>query len=271
MKNLIVRTISGIIYVALISVAILCGPYSFAAIFGAITCLALWEFYRLLEKTTGIHVDKPVAILGGLYLFLAGFLNFAGIWPITFLSLWFLFMLYLLIRELYVTKNNPLHNIAYTFLGQVYIVLPLIFLGKLGYIDELYSPVYLMSFFVLIWIYDTGAFLVGSTFGKHRLMERISPKKSIEGLIGGLILSLITSIVISVLFPNQLTLIQWLGFALVTVIFGTWGDLVESMFKRSLNVKDSGNMIPGHGGMLDRIDSCLLAAPAVVIYFLFVL
>jgi phosphatidate cytidylyltransferase len=276
MKNLAVRTLSGAIYVGLITLSILCGPYTYAALFAVIAGLALWEFYRLLEKNAQVRINKTIAIIGGLYLFVSGFLGFAGILSLRYISLWFVFMLYLLIREVYAGRKNPIREVAYTFLGQIYIVLPLMFLGWLAYVGDTeetntFSPVFLMAFFALIWMYDTGAYIVGVTLGKHRLMERVSPKKSWEGLIGGLILALAASVVISILFPGYLTMVQWIGFALITVVFGTWGDLVESMIKRSLNVKDSGNMIPGHGGILDRIDSCLLAAPAVLIYFLFIL
>ena len=148
------------------------------------------------------------------------------------------------------------------------------FLSLLGFVfnndgNVSYTPVLLLSFFALIWIYDTGAYLFGVTFGKHRLFERISPKKSWEGAIGGAIFAILASLLINHLFPGYLTVLQWIGFAFIVVVFGTWGDLVESMIKRSLNVKDSGNLIPGHGGILDRIDSSLLAGPAVVIYYLF--
>ena len=183
-------------------------------------------------------------------------------------------MLAILILELFKKGDNAIRNISNTFLGQIYIALPLMFLSLLSLKDNfdgtmIYNPILLMSFFSLIWIYDTGAYIFGITLGKHRLFERISPKKSWEGAIGGAIMALIASVGINYLFPGNLSLIQWLGFALITVVFGTFGDLVESMMKRYMNVKDSGQLIPGHGGILDRIDSSLVAAPAVVIYYLY--
>jgi phosphatidate cytidylyltransferase len=192
------------------------------------------------------------------------------------MSLWFLVMLFLLIKELYNKQDNPINTLAYTFFGQIYIGLSMMFLARMGFSgnaaeDSNYSPVFLMSFFVLIWSCDTGAYMVGSTLGKHRMFERLSPKKSWEGFFGGLLFTVIAAIIISMLFPGYLSLSKWIIFALITVAFDTWGDLVESMIKRSLKVKDSGNMIPGHGGILDRLDSCLLAAPAVVIYLMFFL
>lgn len=276
MKNIVTRTISGAVYIALISFSILFTSYSYLILFSIITGLALWEFYQMLEKNSQSRINKPVATLGGVYLFVTGFLYFAGIIPLRYVALWFIVMLYVLIRELFIKGEHAIRDISNTFLGQIYIALPMMFLSLLGFIENpdgslTYTPTFLMSFFVLIWLYDTGAYLFGIKFGKHRLFERISPKKSWEGAIGGALVSMLAAAGISYLFPGYLNLYQWLGFALVTVIFGTWGDLVESMIKRSLNVKDSGNLIPGHGGILDRIDSCLLAAPAVVIYYLFLL
>lgn len=275
MNNFLKRTFSGIVYVGAISGSILLGRYTYIALFALLTGLALWEFYRLLEKHTDTVVNKPVAIFGGVYLFMAGSLGLAGLLPLRYIALWLLVMVYLLIRELYYTRTNAIREIAYAFFGQLYIALPLLFLSRLAYpygafTGGPYEPLYILLFFVLIWVYDTGAYLFGVTFGKHRLFERISPKKSWEGLIGGYLLTLGVTVGLSYLFPGKMALWQWMGFALVTMTFGTFGDLVESMIKRSLNVKDSGTMIPGHGGLLDRIDSAILAAPAVVIYFLFV-
>jgi len=276
MKNFVIRSISGIIYITLISSSIVLSPYSYALLFAIVTGLSLWEFYSLLEKNGESRIDKVVATLGGVYLFLSGFFWFAGLLPIKYISLWFVIMIYLFIRELYTKEEHAIRDIAYTFLGQVYIALPFMFLSRLGFLNgEIgtsdYSPILLMSFFALIWVSDTGAYVVGMTFGKHRLFERISPKKSWEGFFGGVGFAVLASIVISKVFPGYLNIYQWIGFSLVTVIFGTWGDLVESMIKRSLGIKDSGNIIPGHGGMLDRFDSTILAAPAIVIYYLFLL
>ncbi|MCK9311672.1 MAG: phosphatidate cytidylyltransferase [Bacteroidales bacterium] len=276
MKNFIIRSLSGIIYVALISWAILFGAYSFSLLFAIITGLSLWEFYTILEKNGEAKIDKPIATIGGVYLFVSGFLWFADIISVKYIALWFIIMIYLLIRELYTKDIHAVRDIAYTFFGQIYIALPFMFLSRIGFHasemgNVVYNPILLMSFFVLIWVSDTGAYMIGSNFGKHRLFERISPKKSWEGFFGGVFFAILASVIISMLFPGNLTTAEWIGFGLITVIFGTWGDLVESMIKRSLKIKDSGNIIPGHGGMLDRFDSSILAAPAIVIYCLFIL
>jgi len=276
MKNFVTRTISGTVYIALITLSIILSPYSYALLFAIVTGLALWEFYTILEKNGEAKIDKPVATIGGVFLFVSGFLWFSGNLPVKYISLWFLIMIYLLIRELYTKEEHAIRDIAYTFFGQIYIALSFMLLSRLGFPNAemgavAYQPILLMSFFALIWVSDTGAYLVGMTFGKHRLFERISPKKSWEGFFGGVGFAVITSVAISYFFPGYLTIYQWIGFALVTVIFGTWGDLVESMIKRSLGIKDSGKIIPGHGGMLDRFDSTILAAPAIVMYYLFLL
>lgn len=276
MNNFVTRTISGAVYIALITLSIVLSPYSYALLFAIVTGLSLWEFYTILEKNGDVKIEKPMATIGGVFLFISGFLWFSGQLPVKYISLWFLIMIYLLIRELYTKEEHAIRDIAYTFFGQIYIALSFMLLSRLGFPDAemgtvAYNPILLMSFFTLIWVSDTGAYLVGITFGKHRLFERISPKKSWEGFFGGVGFAIIASIAISYLFPGYLTIYQWIGFALVTVIFGTWGDLVESMIKRSLGIKDSGNIIPGHGGMLDRFDSTILAAPAIVMYYLFLL
>jgi phosphatidate cytidylyltransferase len=274
MKNIVTRGISGSIYVVIITVAILLSPYTYLLLFAAVTGACLWEFYGLLEKKEEAVIDKPMATFGGVYLFVSGFLWFSEDLPLKYIVLWFIIMLYLFIRELYTRDDKAVRTIAYTFFAQIYIALPFMFLSRLGFPRDTtglvsYDPTLIMAFFALIWASDTGAYLVGSAFGKHRLFERISPKKSWEGFFGGLLLAVGIAIGIFFVFNTQLNLLQWIGFALTTVIFGTFGDLVESMIKRSLAIKDSGNIIPGHGGMLDRFDSSLLAAPAIVIYYLF--
>jgi len=274
MKNIVTRGISGSIYMVIIAFAILFSAYTYALLFAVVTGACLWEFYGLLEKKGEAVIDKPMATFGGVYLFVSGFLWFSEDLPLKYIVLWFIIMLYLFIRELYTKDDRAVRTIAYTFFAQIYIALPFMFLSRLGFPREItglvhYDPTLIMAFFALIWASDTGAYLVGSAFGKHRLFERISPKKSWEGFFGGLFLAIGIAIAIFYLFPTELNMLQWTGFALTTVIFGTFGDLVESMIKRSLAIKDSGNIIPGHGGMLDRFDSSILAAPAIVIYYLF--
>lgn len=158
-------------------------------------------------------------------------------------------------------------------MSQVYIALSFSMLNVLAYhsigseahYNIQYNPILPLSIFIFTWINDTGAYCTGMLFGKHRLFERISPKKSWEGSIGGGAFSIIAAIIMAHFFPFM-TLGVWIGLALTIVIFGTWGDLTESLLKRTLGIKDSGNILPGHGGMLDRFDSTLMAVPAAVVY-----
>ena len=156
-------------------------------------------------------------------------------------------------------------------MSQLYVALPCALLNVLAFHNDpaassvSYNPILPLSIFVFIWLSDTGAYCVGSLIGKHRLFERISPKKSWEGSIGGAVFSIASSFIFAHYY-DFMSVGQWAGLAVVVVIFGTWGDLTESLMKRQLGIKDSGNILPGHGGMLDRFDSALMAIPAAVCY-----
>ncbi len=178
------------------------------------------------------------------------------------------------IVELYRKKTQPFGNIAYTILSLIYIALPLSLLNFMvmqsgeNKSDVIFTPQILLGFLYLMWASDTGAYISGSLLGKHKLFERISPKKTWEGSIGGGIITIGTAYVISI-FYTELSFMDWAIIALINVVIGTLGDLTESMLKRSINIKDSGNILPGHGGILDRFDSLLIAAPIVYVYLCF--
>jgi phosphatidate cytidylyltransferase len=169
-------------------------------------------------------------------------------------------------------QADPIHDWAYTMLSQMYIALPLSLLNVLAFTADssgvvAFNTLLPLSVFIFLWVNDSGAYCVGSLLGRHKLFPRISPGKSWEGSIGGAVFVLVAAWAISHFLDGvMLTLPEWLGLGLVVVVFGTWGDLVESLFKRTLGIKDSGSILPGHGGMLDRFDSSLLAIPAAVIY-----
>lgn len=271
-NNFIQRAITGILFVAVLIGCILYDPLTFGALFVIISALAIREFGHLLNQTEGVSINKTITMLGGAYLFLAvmGFcIDTAGGSKIFIPYL--LLVLYLMISELYRKKENPVLNWAYSMLSQLYIALPFAMLNVLAFQNNpetssiSYNPILPLSIFIFIWLNDTGAYCVGSMIGKHRLFERISPKKSWEGSIGGGILAIASAFVLAHFFPFM-TLTEWAGLALVVVVFGTWGDLTESLLKRQLKIKDSGNILPGHGGVLDRFDSALMAIPAAVVY-----
>ncbi|MFI3240396.1 MAG: phosphatidate cytidylyltransferase, partial [Bacteroidales bacterium] len=179
-------------------------------------------------------------------------------------------IIFRLVAQLYVTTENPIDSLAKSFLGQVYIALPM---ASMNILFNYYGSHILLALFIFIWVNDTGAFCVGSLIGKNRLFERISPKKSWEGFFGGFIAVLAVSAIISLYFNNYftgLTLTEWLILGGISSIFATWGDLNESLIKRTVNVKDSGKILPGHGGMLDRIDSLLLVVPATLIILIII-
>lgn len=271
LPNIVVRILSGIIFIAILVGGMLINQYTFAIVFSLITALLLYEFYGLMEKEAKVPIVRTWNILGGFALVLGGFYYTAlGSSFVAFVP----YVSYLLIlfgSELYLKRQNPIHSLAYSILGQVYIAVPFALTNYLVFAYEPvgYHYVYLLALFVFIWVNDSFAYLTGMAFGKHRLFERISPKKSWEGFIGGAVFSMASSFIFAHFYPN-LSTIAWIGFSAITVVFGTWGDLFESLIKRTLGVKDSGNMIPGHGGILDRFDSTILAIPAVFVYLVLI-
>lgn len=275
-NNFIQRAITGIIFVGVLIGCILGGPISFTLLFALITALTIHEFGVIISKQPDVEINKPICMLAGVFLFF-GF-AYLGVMPgQTEILIPYLFLIiYLLVSELYLKKKNPLNNWAYAMMSQIYIALSFAMLNVLAYHSignegELsnyqvqYNPILPLSIFIFTWINDTGAYCTGMLFGKHRLFERISPKKSWEGSIGGGVFSIIAAIVMAHYFPFMPISI-WIVLALTVVIFGTLGDLTESLLKRTIGIKDSGNILPGHGGMLDRFDSTLMAVPAAVVY-----
>ena len=275
-NNFLQRAITGIIFVGVLIGCILGGPISFSLLFALITALTIHEFGVIISKQPDVEINKPICMLAGVFLFF-GF-AYLGVMPgQTEILIPYLFLIiYLLVSELYLKKKNPLNNWAYAMMSQIYIALSFAMLNVLAYHSignegELsnyqvqYNPILPLSIFIFTWINDTGAYCTGMLFGKHRLFERISPKKSWEGSIGGGVFSIIAAIVMAHYFPFM-SISIWIGLALTVVIFGTLGDLTESLLKRTIGIKDSGNILPGHGGMLDRFDSTLMAVPAAVVY-----
>lgn len=264
-SKLATRTVSGLVYCGVIIAAIFTGywgVFALAVLLGTLACIEFAKICRELniQSAPAIILDVTGCIC----------LAIAPIYPVSML-MWILVMLLRAVEQLYIITEDPLRDLTHSFMSQIYIGLPMLLMVMIAYY---WSPMILLAMFFFIWINDTGAFLVGSAIGRHRLFERISPKKSWEGFLGGLIINMIAALLFC-RFGNEFFDLArigagpgiWLGFAIVTSVFATWGDLVESLIKRTLHIKDSGNIIPGHGGILDRIDSLLLVLPAIFLYF----
>lgn len=267
MKELHTRTIWGFLFATVLTAAIIWGPISFAILFLIISVFALREFYALCHEA-GYSPQVYAGLTAGLIIFILSYLSAKQ-------SIDYKYFTYLLpliyafpIYELFRKKKDPIANLALTAFGLIYVTIPFSLLNFLAFheIKGLINYHYelLISLFIFVWASDSGAYLLGVRFGRHRLFERISPKKSWEGLIGGVVTALIAAWILTFIFPQYSPVLLAI-MAMLVVIAGTFGDLVESMIKRSIGVKDSGKFMPGHGGLLDRFDSILLASP--VIYF----
>lgn len=277
-KNLIVRSITGSLYVA-IMVAGFLNARAMVALFATITGMIIWEYSGLVnDRVANVNTNRFISTVGGVYLFIA-----TAAWSVDYVKgfavmiPYILTIIYLIISELYAKNKDAVTNMAYTMLGQMYIALPLAMINILAFKRDAngdfsgYDMLLPLAIFILLWANDSGAYCFGSMFGKHKLFQRISPGKTWEGSVGGGIFAVIVAGIIGFLSnstatPHILNIYQWLGLGVVVVVFGTWGDLVESLLKRTIGVKDSGKILPGHGGMLDRFDSSLMAIPAAVIY-----
>ncbi len=270
MKKLITRTITGLIFITIVIGSICWSVYSFMLVFLIIALLGINEFYKLaLLKNVKPQFFNGLGL--GAYLFLSFSLFAHNIIGLEFVILNLPLSVLVLIIELYRKSDQPFTNIAYTLLGVYYIAVPLALL------NFLYSPFQmrgefnthiLLGFFIITWLSDTAAYLVGSAIGKHKLFERISPGKTWEGIIGAVVFGILTAYVLSLIFKD-LMFYQWAVISVIIVVIGTLGDLTESLLKRSVNVKDSGTILPGHGGILDRFDGVFFAAIFVFIYIYF--
>ena len=277
-KNLVVRTVSGVVLLLVVVGALLWSKWSAGALFAVIMLGGLVEFYRLCRKK-GVEPMSSVGVATSLAIFGLAFAVFLQ-WgtPATDLTgrivLGTLLYMMLIVPtafvcELWRKSPTPIANIATTFMGIIYVALPM---AMVLFIPQLlvgeWSGLAMLAFIGIIWVNDIFAYLVGVTLGKHRLCERISPKKSWEGFFGGLIGAVGASVLFGHLFGGNL--LVWGGLGLVTALAGVAGDLVESLMKREVGVKDSGAMMPGHGGFLDRFDALFLAVPFAFFYLMIV-
>lgn len=275
-SNFLARLITGTLYVAIILSGLLTNSVTILAfVFAIFSSMACFEFQSVTGTNRYLLMLKIVhSLLTGLLFFITFAWRMEGMTYTRYLVLilpYMAYWLFYLIGELYRNRENPIKELALAFFAHLYIALPLGLLlllcvdpgadvGGAPLLDQMKRTFWLFPIFVFVWLNDTGAYLVGSRIGKHRLFERISPKKSWEGFWGGILFTIMGGVAFYALFPLLISWYYWVILALLVAIFSTWGDLFESFIKRTYDVKDAGNILPGHGGILDRIDSLLMAA-----------
>jgi len=268
-QNLYTRTITGVIFVALIIGSLILHPLAFVAVIYVLMLIGLLEFFRMANNNE-VYPPRVVGLVVGSITFIIPALAALGIISPKNIAVLPLLIIVFFITELFRNRPNSLQNIAFSIFSVGYISIPLsmlIFLTSSMVIKDQPHWHIAFSFFIILWSHDTFAYLTGMLMGKHKLFEKISPKKTWEGAIGGTIFGLLAAFILS-LFFKELSTWQWLVAALIINISGTFGDLSESLLKRKFHVKDSGDFFPGHGGVLDRFDAVLFSAPALFCYLL---
>lgn len=266
------RAISGVIFIAILISAILYSSLTFYLLFFIFCLLAVYEFQKMAKLNTPLlYVLASICFLfseGSLYL-MKGKLDFIAFYIEKYQgsAQYFLLFSFFLISLFSKDIKKPFKYLGKIFITYIYAILPFTIITTIPYIniDNHYDGEVILGCLLLIWSTDTFAYLTGRTFGKHKLFSRISPKKTIEGSIGGVVMTLIVAYILSLYF-TQHSIWGWIGLSLVVSVMGSIGDLVESMFKRTAKIKDSGNVIPGHGGILDRFDSLIFASPFIYYY-----
>jgi len=259
------RAITGAVFVAVMLGMILLGKFTFLILFAAITVAGVHEYLKLISAD-GTAPQKGYAMIVAAVFFVCNWLYATDM--VQAKVFWIFLPIYFVgfIAELFRKAEKPFNGLSHTLLSLAYVAVPFSLTNYLVFTTPTsYTAWVLIGFFFLVWTNDTGAYLVGSAMGKHKLFERISPKKTWEGSIGGALLAMVVGGVLSI-FVKEISLYSWLVLALIVAVVGTYGDLAESMLKRSLGIKDSGTLLPGHGGILDRFDALILAIPFAVCY-----
>lgn len=279
LKNFIVRTLSGAVLVASVLGSLLFFPTAFVILFALFVGVGLYEFHRATNQSFQLTVPVGVSVLSGIVLFVSFYQKASGLIDCAIFPIYALLVLCVCFAELFRKQESAFHNLAYFALGQLYVALPMSLLNLLLFFDGgQWQPIWVLVILLTIWVNDSFAYIFGILLGKHRLLERISPKKSWEGFWGGLVMSLLFGVAcyfyLPLLFPSflsPLTLWQWVLLVGLIVVSATLGDLLESLMKRTMGIKDYGNIMPGHGGVLDRFDSLLTSAVVIWVFLTFFL
>lgn len=271
MNDLAQRTVTGCIYVALLIAGTAIHPIVFAVIFTVMLFLTQLEFYQLVESA-GSSPRKYAGLILGVLLFATCFGMVHGFIPQNAFLIFIPVLTILFLFETFRDNSKEIQNSAVTLTGFVYVAVPFSLLNFIVYPHYPEKPEFfpwiLMGVFFIVWVYDSMAYVVGSMFGKHKINEKISPNKTWEGFFAGAIFALIMGVLNAVIFQEP-NIINWVIIAIIVITFGTLGDLFESKIKRKLNVKDSGSVLPGHGGLLDRLDSLLFVIPVIYVWLTF--
>ena len=268
MNETLKRAISGAVYIVLLIFSITYSTESFFVLFGVFLLIAVFEFCELVHINKIFPVTIAVLMYGSVTYLETQNQPLSKNFDYTLLTVTLLISfqcIYFLFNE----KQYKVDTISKYLFLLGYIILPFIIITKIPFGIKGYNPKIIIGIFILIWTNDTFAYIVGKSIGKHKLYEKISPKKTIEGFLGGIVFAVIASYIIATYYieGKQTAQFIWLGFALIVGIFGTIGDLIESKFKRIANVKDSGKIMPGHGGILDRLDSVIFVAPFIFLFY----
>jgi phosphatidate cytidylyltransferase len=266
MKTLLTRSVTGLIFGVIVIGCMWYSVWTLGALFLVATTIGLIEYNRLVNKLPEVNSPRIWTLFTGLLLYILFFLFAIGElelkWLLLFVPLFVLGASFNLF-----SKQRSIANVAVSLTGVVYIAFPFAMLAFLGMLNGEYSFHIPLGLLILIWSHDSGAYFVGSAIGKHPLMKKVSPKKSWEGFGGGVVFSFVAAYMVS-LFYTSVELQDWMVLAALVVVFGNLGDLTESALKRRAGVKDSGNLMPGHGGVLDRFDSLIFIAPVVLVYLM---
>ena len=259
MNNLVVRLLTGIVFISAIIGAILWNQWAASLIFGGFMLLGIHEFTGLINKNTVYKIPRMLTLLVALLVFSGFIANFVGLVTNQVLAFSVILIAMIsLISSIYADSTNAIQRSALTFFGWLYILIPFLLITQMCFTPR--SKWEIIGMFILIWTNDSMAYATGRLIGKTKLFERISPKKTWEGTIGGIIFTLGAGFLWS-FYVSELPLIFWIICSPLVAVAAIFGDLFESQIKRQLGVKDSGTILPGHGGILDRFDAALMAIP----------